>query len=93
MFENGAWIEYKVEKLTGFVVFSNALMSTVCFVKDGRTVRTQNVTNGNIHRLGEKLKSDELFELINVALLMRDREWFENLSGRLRQLAEREMAE
>lgn len=93
MFEKGSWVQSKVDKLNGFVDYSNTVTSTVCFVSYGSIVRTQNVSNGNIHKLGNALKPDELFELINMALLMRDRDWFVSLSNRLRHQTEKEVAE
>jgi uncharacterized protein YpiB (UPF0302 family) len=92
IYNKGDWVFNKNDGTRGFVDTSAYHASVITFIRNGHLI-TSNVSNHSLMRLGDDLRSEELFELINLALIMGDRNWFYQLSEELKQQTERKMAE
>lgn len=91
-FKQGDWIENRNNGERGYVTTPGAFATDVFVTRKGKQWRCS-VQNNELIKLGDKLDSEDLFELINMALLVGDKIWFLQLTSRLKRLAEMEMAE
>jgi hypothetical protein len=91
-FKAGEWIENRNNGERGYVTTPGSFSTDVFVTRNGKQWRCS-VQNNELIKLGDKLGSEDLFELINMALCMEDKLWFLSLSSRLKRQAERETAE
>ncbi|OAH57786.1 hypothetical protein AWH48_01840 [Domibacillus aminovorans] len=88
----GEWVESLLDKKMGFVEGENQFGATVNWIVNGKLIKG-NATQHTLIKLGDKLKSEDLNELIELSLLTKDEEWFVALMDRLKQQKEGETAE
>lgn len=90
IYKTGDWVFNKKNQTRGFIVASTHHASVVTYIRNGHFV-TSNSSTENLEKLDEQLQSDELMELMDMALELRDREWFRELTvqiGKAKECAE-----
>lgn len=92
MWQGNEWVQSRLDNKIGFVEEENQFGAVVNWIVDDRVIKT-NATNHTLIKLGSKLNSEDLAELIELSLASGDKEWFTSLMGRLKQQKERELAE
>lgn len=88
LYKAGAWVEIKNRNAVGFVLEASYHGAVVFVIKNGKPVGEHRYSYHQLVLLNDNLTTEELLDLARLTVDLNDKEWFMEVTARIKEGSE-----